>query len=291
MNKNIAIIGGDLRIIKLAQMLSNDDFNVRMYGFENIEELNNYSDIKKCDSIEQTVSICDIVIGPIPFSKDDTTLNTPYSKDTIDIEELIIKIQNKKLVAGSIKSHIFECIKNNNIEAIDLMNIEELTILNTIATAEGCLQIAMEETEKTIYNSNVLVLGFGRVGKTVADRFKKVGANVYCEARKKEDLAWIRIFGYNSIHLDNLDGYLNRFDIIINTIPAVILDENRLKKIKKECIIIDLTSIPGGIDFKKAREYKIKTIHALALPGKVAPITSAEYIKEILYDIMKNKNK
>lgn len=286
LNENIAIIGGDLRVIKLAQMLSKDNFNVKVYGIEKAEELIKNFKIKRCDRIEQVVLDCNIIIGPMPFSKDGSILNAPYCKDTINIEELILKLKGKKLIAGSIKPQILEHMKNNNIEAIDLMNIEKLTILNTIATAEGTLQVAMEETDKTIYNSNVLILGFGRVGKVVADRFKKVGANVYCEARKQDDLAWAKTFGFYTIHLDNLDDYLNKFDIIINTIPAIILEENRLEKIKKECLIIDLASMPGGTNFEKAKELGIKTIHALALPGKVAPTTSAKFIKEILYDII-----
>ena len=65
------------------------------------------------------------------------------------------------------------------------------------------------------------------------------------------------------------------------------LDENRLRNVKKECTIIDLSSNPGGVDRKAARLLGLKLIWALALPGRVAPITSAEFIKETLYHILK----
>ena len=75
---------------------------------------------------------------------------------------------------------------------IDIMKCEELAVLNSISTAEGAIQIAMEETNHTLHDSNILILGFGRIGKVLAKMLNAIGANVYCEARKNEDLAWIK---------------------------------------------------------------------------------------------------
>ena len=77
------------------------------------------------------------------------------------------------------------------------------------------------------------------------------------------------------------------FDIIINTIPFQILDENKLKNVKKECTILDLSSNPGGVDRSAARRLGLKLIWALSLPGRVAPLTTAEFIKETIYHILK----
>ena len=88
-------------------------------------------------------------------------------------------------------------------------------------------------------------------------------------------------------NLNHLDENLTKFDIIINTIPFQILDENRLDMLKKDVVIIDLASNPGGVDRKAAKEKNIKLIWALSLPGKVAPVTSAEFIKETLYHALK----
>ena len=158
-------------------------------------------------------------------------------------------------------------------------------VLNAISTAEGAIQIAMEETIRTIHGSNVLIMGFGRIGKILAKELQGLGANVYCEARKNEDLAWIKAYGYNAIHLNELDNYLNDFHIIINTIPNLVLDEKKLNLLNKDCLIIDLASNPGGLDRDNAKKIGIKTIWALSLPGKVAPLTSAEFIKDTIYNI------
>ena len=291
MKQNISIVGGDLRIVNLAKILAKDGYTINTYGLENSIELNNLENIRINANLEETIKESEIIISSIPLSKNDDEIYSPFSNKKIKLEELIIKIKGKKLIAGGIKNETKEKIEKNNIEVIDLLKYEELTILNTISTAEGALQIAMEETKKTIYNSNVLILGFGRVGKTTANLFKSIGANVYCEARKKEDLAWIKVYRYNAVALEEIDKIINKFDIIINTIPSLIIDKKRLELINKKCIIIDLASAPGGVDFEEAKKQNINSILALALPGKVAPETSAEFIYEILYSILKTEEK
>lgn len=286
MIQNIAIIGGDLRIVKLAQMLAKDKINVKTYALEKAEELKQIDNIQICKSLEETILNTDSIICPIPISKNNIEINTPFSDEKIIIDELFENVKNKTIIAGSINQNIDSIAKKYNINIIDILDNEELVILNTIATAEGAVQIAMEETDKTIHRSNVLILGFGRVGKTVAKMFYGIGANVYCEARKNSDLAWIKTYGYEPIKLDNLNKSLNKFDIIINTIPALVIKKEQLQYMKKECLIIDLASSPGGVDTKEAEKNNIKTILALALPGKVAPITSAEYIKDTIYNIL-----
>lgn len=291
MIQNISIIGGDLRIVKLAELLAKDNFKIKTYAIEEAEELNKIQNIKNCNTLDETIENTEIVIGPIPLSSNNIQINTPFSKKVITLEELAKKIKNKKFIAGNIKKEFYEYSQNNNSEIIDLLKKEELTILNTISTAEGAIQIAMEETIKTIHSSNILILGFGRVGKTLANILKGIGANVYCEARKNEDLAWIKTYGYEPITIDNLNENLNKFDIIMNTIPALVLKEKEINCLKKDCLLIDLASSPGGIDIKAAKEKEIKTIWALALPGKVAPLTSAEFIRDTIYNILEKNEK
>lgn len=285
--KCVSIIGGDLRIVKLAQMLAKDNVEVWTYALEKAENLNKIEKIHMCNTIEEMAEKSDIIIGSIPLSSNNTDINTTFSEKKITIEELTEKIKGKKFIAGSIKQEFYKHAEGKNIEIIDLLNREELSVLNTISTAEGAIQIAMEETQKTIHGSNIMVMGYGRVGKILTNMLKGIGANVYCEARKNVDLAWIKAYGYNPVHLNEIDKHLKEMDVIINTIPHIILDSEKLSKLKEDCLIIDLASNPGGIDRNEAKKKGIKTIWALSLPGKVAPLTSAEFIKDTIYNIFK----
>lgn len=194
MIKNISIIGGDLRIVKLAEMLAKDGFKIKTYGLEKEDSLNNIEKIHKYNSIKEATENVDIIIGPIPLSSNNIDINAPFSENIITMEELAKKINNKKFIAGSIKEKFYNMTQENNIQIIDLLDREELTVLNTISTSEGAIQIAMEETTKTIHGSNILILGFGRIGKVLANMLKGIGANVFCEARKNADLAWIKAY-------------------------------------------------------------------------------------------------
>lgn len=195
------------------------------------------------------------------------------------------------MIAGNINNEILKNAESEDVKVIDLLKREELAVLNTISTAEGAIQIAMEETSRTIHGSNVLVMGFGRIGKILAKMLNGIGAKVYCEARKNEDFAWIKAYGYNLVPLKNLKNEISKFDIIINTIPSMILTREYLERVNKEALIIDVASMPGGVDNIVAKELGIRTILALSLPGKVAPITSAEFIKDTFYNILEEIKK
>ena len=245
MISKISIIGGDLRLVKLSEMLLNEGAQVYTYGLENADNV----ETKKCDSIEETINFADIIIGPIPFSSNGETINTPFGKEKI--------------------------------------NLEELSVLNAISTAEGAIKIAIEETPKNIHGSNILVMGFGRIGKVLSHMLNGLGAKVSCEARKTSDLAWIKAYGYDAVPLSDLNDNLYKYDIIINTIPYMVLDRDALNNVKSDALVIDLASNPGGVDKNAIKEMKIKFVWALSLPGKISPVTSAEFIKETLYNVVK----
>ena len=290
MGKKISIIGGDLRIVKLAEMLVDDGYKVYTHALDTARSLKQNGKIEEFDKIEDAVEKADVVIGPIPLSSNKRDINTPFSEKNIPLEELFSKINNKLFIAGNISDKAYELAEKNNVEIIDILAREELAVLNTISTAEGAIQIAIQETERTLHGSKVLVMGYGRVGKILSKMLFGLGAKVYCEARKTSDLAWIRAYGYEPIELKNLRQYLSEFDIIINTIPVLILGEDYLKDLNKDCLIIDLASNPGGVDKAVAKKLGIKTIWALSLPGKVAPITSAQFIKDTIYNILNERN-
>lgn len=291
MSTNFAVIGGDLRIVKLIKMLATDGNMVYAYGIEKAEELKENGNIIICDKLQETVENSNIIIGPIPFSSNGKDINSPFSDKHISIRELMNSINAKTLIAGSISPEIYDLANDEYIEIIDIMKREELAVLNTISTAEGTIEIAIANTNKIIHGSKVLILGFGRIGKVLARKLAGLSAKVTCAARKDEDLAWIKAYGHMETNIMLIGENLSEYDIIINTVPHLILNEERMKYVKDDCLLIDLASNPGGIDKKAAKDRNLKLIWALALPGKVAPVTTAEFIKETVYNILKEMYK
>ncbi len=219
----------------------------------------------------------DVVITPIPFTKDKVRI----FGESIKIEDLIENLSKGKiLISGAIPKEIKVKLESRSIAYFDIMENDSMAINNAIPTAEGAINIAIENTDFTLQGSNVLILGFGKIGKVLAKMLHGIGANVYCEARKESDISLINAMGLNSVHLSELNDVIPNMNVIFNTIPSLILDKQKLKLVDKNSLIVDLASAPGGVDFNFAKEQDIAVKWALALPSKVAPFTAAKYIKK-----------
>lgn len=291
MKNRYLVLGGDLRNVKLAGMLADDGNRVYSFGQDRSDEILDDGRIEKCTSLKTAMEKAQVIIGPVPFSSNEDFINTPFAHDKIMIDDLMKTNKGKIFISGSIKDNLRKQLDEKYMEVIDIMKRDDLAILNTIATAEGTIEVAIKNTDKILQGSRVLILGFGRVGKIVANKFSKMSALVTCAARKVSDLAWIKAYGYNSLNINDMLYDLKEFDIIINTVPQTILRERELKHIDAEALLIDLASSPGGIDGKMAKSMGLNFIWALALPGRIAPSSSAKFIKDTVYTIIEEMSK
>ena len=268
-------------------MLAKDKNTVSVFAMENSKEIMENKTLKKCESIEEAIEESKIIIGSIPFLKSNGEMYTTFSDKIIRVENFTKKKYKDKLfIAGNISNSAKEKLEGSYEKVIDLMKQEELVILNTIATAEGAIDVAIQNTNTIIHGSNVLILGFGRVAKEVATKFHGLSAKVTCAARKTTDLAWIKTLGYEALNINKLGEDLKKYDIIINTVPQMIIEKENMQFMKQEVLLIDLASSPGGINIEDAKQMNLKFVWALALPGKIAPVTSAKFIKETIYNLI-----
>ena len=101
-----------------------------------------------------------------------------------------------------------------------------------------------------------------------------------------EDLAWAAAYGYETDRLEDLAWELGGFDLVVNTIPAPVLDERRLRWVDPGAFLLDLASAPGGIDRAAAQRRNLQVLQAPGLPGRVAPVTAAAAIRDAVYHIL-----
>lgn len=276
--KKLAVLGGDMRIVSLAEAFYQDGCNVSVYGFSDSVEM--LAGIKRASTATEAIKNADAVITGLPSTNDGVTLVAPLCDERIYFND-ILKCMDKEqpLIGGRIIPQLKDMCKIYNINAIDYFVREEFAVLNAVPTAEGAIEIAMHALPITIHESRSLILGFGRIGKILAKDLQGLGAKTFVEARRFDDLSWIRSYGYEGIYLPLLKESLPAFDVIFNTVPHQIIKEDMMKYIRKDCLIIDLASLPGGIDRVLAKKYGLNVIHALSLPGKTSPKTSGEIIK------------
>lgn len=158
---------------------------------------------------------------------------------------------------------------------------EEYQIAIARLTAEGAVALLRPETG--LSGAHILLLGYGRIARLLARELQKAGALVAAAARSGEQRAWAEAEGIEALPLDALSGALDRFDVIIGTIPAPVLTEPLLALVRKDALLLELASAPGGIDAAAAHERGLRYIRAPGLPAKYAPERAAVILRDAVY--------
>ena len=280
MINTFGVIGGDERMKYLAQSIAADGYPVCVCG---LEKLGTCRGAAECD-LPQLAAKSSVILLPLPATKDGLFLNAPYAENEIRLDDDFARLFMHKAVCGGMLQRLTASSSLwREIEPEDYYRREELAVGNAIPTAEGAVGIAIREYPGTINGAKCLITGFGRIGKNLAIILRGMGAEVFCAARKKADLMQMRAFGVQPLTYREIS---RRFDLIFNTVPAKVLTSPVLMQQTRDTLIIELASAPGGIDLKRAEELHLHVIDAPSLPGRVAPKTAAEYIKEAVYNIL-----
>ena len=283
----IGILGGDMRQTALARRLSNLGFTVETWGLPREADIGL---AKRRDDWQDAMAGCRAVILPLPVSFDGVRVHAPFAGGyELRVSHLLdIFPADTLLIGGKFDFGIVETAKENNIPLLDYFECEELQIKNAVPTAEGALEIALRELPITLLGAKTLVLGYGRIGKTLAAMLKSLNASVTVAARRQEGLAYISVNGFDGVRFGSAEYHRSaeQADVIFNTVPAKVLDAVMIEKLQGRCLIIDLASGKGGVDFATARARGIKAIHALSLPGKVAPDTAGNIICDCVLEFL-----
>lgn len=287
LNLNIGIFGGDKRQVYIAKSLINQGYNV--YTYQTADSVQD----EKCNelnSLNELFDQCNVLIGPIPLTKKIASA-TSTSANAITVSNLTNLLKKEHfLIGGVVPSELTQFCNDKKIPCYDLMKNEKIAILNAIATAEGTIMEAIQTSEINIHGSSCLVLGYGRCAKVLAEKLKGLDAKVTVAARSEEALAYAEAAGFNTTNLSDMKNYLSHFDFIFNTIPSLILDKSCLEHVKHDVVIIDIASLPGGIDFDYAAQKKLNAKLCLGLPGKVAPKISAEILVNEIIKLLNERS-
>ncbi len=282
MKSKFFIIGGDLRQLACAKSLREKGYDVKLYGFFDIY----LKDLPKSTSFTEDLIRADYVLLPLPVTKDGESLNTPLWDGKIALSQITGTLRDDTVVFGGM-------INDENLlqrpSVFDYAKQEDFLIKNAQITAEGAFNIIFSETPLSVYGSKLLITGYGRIGKILANIAKTLGAETFVAARSPRDLAWIELSGCKAVRYDALNKLLPQFDIILNTVPNRIFGREQIAAIQPDCLFVDLASVPGGIDWEAAKQAGLKTIWALSLPGKVAPYSSGKIISDTLTNLLEQK--
>ena len=285
---DVGIFGGDNRQVYMAQSFLSKGYSVATYHTQTTVTQEGCTPLS---SLNELFESCNILIGPIPMSRDKTTIYAISNVEDLTIAKVEELISQKHLLFGGVlPSSITKACEAKGSYYYDLMKDERITILNAIATAEGTIMEAIRSSDRNIHASKCLVLGYGRCAKILAAKLKAMDAHVLVAARSEEALAYAEAMGHGAVSLPYLKCVLPSCDYIFNTIPSLILTPDCLNYVNKHSCIIDIASAPGGLDYAYAEQLQLNAKLCLGLPGKVAPKTSADILVTTIQSLIKERS-
>ena len=259
----ICIIGSSKRLSVLEENLKNKGILVQT--------------IHSSDELPKYIND-DIVILPIPTVHANGFVNLS-GEIQLSVDSLLNRINSD--------SHIISCgYHNENYHMTDLNCREDFAYLNAVPTAEGAIYYALKHTERSLYESKILITGFGRVSKLLANRLNGLCANITIAARSSKDLAYASSLMFNVVNIKSLKNLIYQYDIIFQTVPSEILTAEIIDNMNRNNLIIELSSKSKGTDYAYAESKGIKVIHAPALPEKISPISAGNILTKSVLSII-----
>lgn len=283
---NIVFIGGDARQITAAQRLFDFGYAVSAFFGEDARA----DGLLLHGSLAEALERADIAVLPLPVSVDGKNLNAPFLKgEQISLAKLVALPSNvKTVVGGRIPEETAKALENKSVQVIDYFKSEAFQIENAYTTSEAAISIAMNNLRRNIRGATFAITGYGRIARTLTELLLKLGASVCVLARKESDLAWAHLAGAKTRRL-NAEGIMTLtkgYDIIFNTVPTWLFNEDFLLNVDKSTLIIDLASSPGGVDVSAAKKLSSRVLWAASLPGKYAPESAGELIASCVKKIL-----
>lgn len=276
--KKISFIGGDRRQIYMQSFFESLGYETEAFA-ANGNEIINQTEIRNSDA----------VILPLPVTDKNGKIssNSETKYKIADIADMMT--ENTVVLGGMINEKSKQIFYEKGIKTYDYFAREEVAVNNTVPTVQGILKTIFNNIDYTLFSSRCAVFGFGRIGKAIADALFALGADVTVFARKEADIALIGTKRLSSCRISQKDNIINTFDIIINTVPAMMIDKNTLLKVNKNVLIIDIASSPYGVDFAEAEKEGIKAMLCPSLPGKTAPVSAGKILAQGILNIMKEE--
>ncbi|WP_085524756.1 dipicolinic acid synthetase subunit A [Tuberibacillus sp. Marseille-P3662] len=286
---NILILGGDARQLEVIKKLNELDAHLLLVGFDQLDH--HFNGAAKIDMEDIEVSALDAIILPVSGVGDDGKVETTFSDKEVVLEAdwLTQTPDHCQIFTGITTTYLKQCSEEADRGVVPLFKRDDVAIYNSVPTVEGTLLMVIQNTDITIHAANVVILGLGRTGMSLARTLHALGANVKVGTKFKADIARITEMGLKPFYIKDLSTHVGDVDICLNTIPAKVLTGQVISHMPVNTLIVDIASKPGGTDFRYAEKRGIKTLHPLGLPGMVAPKTAGKIIANVVSEILEEQ--
>lgn len=268
----IAIVAGDRREQEIARLAAATGAQVRAYGFPWPE--GGIPGVELMPDAKSAFAGADVALLPIPGIASDGALFASQCPVRIipDREMLGAMRQPAHIILGWTDANIRAHGEALGITFHEYEKDTDLMLLRAPAIVEGVLKVMIENTDITLHDSRICVVGQGTIGSLVMRYLVKLGAHTHVAARNKVQRAAAYADGAQSHTLEELEALAPRLDALVSTVPTQVVGRTILEKLPRHALLIDLAAPPGGIDREAAQQMGLKFVWARGL-GMRAPIT------------------
>ena len=282
----ILVAGGDERELHLARRLLQLGARVWMAGFP--------ADLMPegaawAGAIADVADQVQAIVCPLSGADPEGCIRTrldPGAVLRLDDASLARCRPGTVLAIGAARPALRALAQRHGLRLVELLHDEALALLNAVPTAEGAIALAMANLRITLHDSRAVVVGLGRCGQQILRLLLAFGARVTAVAFNRVEAARAYAWGVPAVSPDGIGAAAADADVIFNTAPVVTLSEAVLARLPRECLVVDIASEPGGTDFQAAQRLGLRAIHALALPGRVAPVTAGRLLASVVPELL-----
>lgn len=261
----ITVLGGDLRQKYLAERLLAGGFHVETYHVPGLSD--------SAASLHACLQSSDALALPMPALTDEGWIRAPDRP--VPLVPVLESLSPGTYVFGGPFERAADTLAQYPVVVCDYTRSPALAAANAVPTAEGAIQLAMERLPITLWKARCLVVGFGRIGRVLADRLAGLHAHVRVAARSAESRALAEALGYSCEHTGRYLRGLAQYDCIFNTVPAPVFSREQLRAMRPDCLLLDLASDPGALAPDVGAFDAPVYLRAPGLSGKTSPATAA----------------
>jgi dipicolinate synthase subunit A len=268
----IAVVAGDRREQEIARCAAATGAEVRGYGFPWPEA--GLPGVRKAASAVEALAGADIALFPIPGIAADGALYAPDCPERIIPSREMLSVMRPKahVILGWADPNLKAACRASGVTLHEYEKDEALMLLRGPAIVEGMLKVIIENTDITIHRARIIVVGQGTIGSLVTRTLVALGARVDVAARNPVQRAAAAAAGAEAHELADLATLLPRADIVVSSVPALVVGRELLAALPKRALLVDLAAPPGGLDREAVKDLGLKFVWARGL-GSRAPVT------------------
>lgn len=271
MDNRFLFLGGDRRII---------------YAALDIARRRSVSALGLSDGFSAPTGKYGAIVLPLPATADGVFINAPLSAERLPLTLITEYAETGATVfSGGTRPELQKLCKENGLRLCDYFAEESLTLKNAFLTAEAAVSLLIQNTEYSLSGANVLITGGGRIALLTARLLKAFGAKCTICARNVAQRTKAELEQHRSADLTELNTLCSSADIILNTVPASLFNEESFRRLRAGALYLELASKSPEADKVLADKYGVKHIAASGLPGKFSPITAGEAIAQVILSL------